>query len=387
LDYGVNFLNSLEENAIIFTNGDNDTFPLWYAQAVHDPYAREHMHRARDVAPGADALQAMDSAMEYKNKYLKGIRKDVSVANLSLLNTPWYIRQIRDKEGILFTYPDSAIDQMRVSKVQENLVVPGTAAAPGFVLNLEETPPWRENEPFYRVSDLAVMQIIKDNFGHRPIYFAVTCESFIGFEDYTRNEGMVARVVSVPGEDQVDAQRLLKNIDEIYEYRSIDDDRVYKDDNMRRLVLNYGSGFVRAANYFAELGDYTRAASYIERARIFIDDEIKLTEFYTRFYSVMKDWQKLDAFIENTIFPHPQGWRIYLSYVMSYLLENHTDDSIPYIEKGLLRFPNEQYFAQLAMHYAENYDKVPEMKALLTKVRSQLQYDITSYLAELDTIE
>lgn len=387
LDYGVNFLNSLEENAIIFTNGDNDTFPLWYAQAVHDPFAKEFVHAARDVSPGNDALKAMASAMEYKNKYLKGIRKDISIANLSLLNTPWYIRQIRDKEGILFSYPDSAIDQMRISRVQENLVVPGTAAAPGFVLKMEETPPWRENEPFYRVSDLAVMQIIKDNFGHRPIYFAVTCESFIGFEDYTRNEGMVARVVSIPGEDQVDAERLIKNIDEIYDYRSIDDDRVYKDDNMRRLVLNYGSGFVRAANHFAELGDYARAASYIERARIFIDDEIKLTEFYTRFYSGMKDWKKLDDFIENTVFAHPQGWRIYLSYVMSYLLEHHTDDSIPYIEKGLLRFPTEQYFAQLTLHYAETYNKVPEMKALLAKVRSQLQYDVSSFITELDSIE
>ena len=388
LDYGLNFLNSVEENAIIFTNGDNDTFPLWYTQAVKDPYAKENIYPARDVYPTQESKTAIAKAIDYKSKCLKGIRKDVSVANLSLLNTPWYIRQLRDQEGILFNIPDDQLDDLYPQKVKEPLVIPGPPDHPemGFTMSIPESAEWRENEPFYRISDLAVMQIVKDNYGKRPIYFAVTCESYINFNDYIRNEGMVGRIVSTPKEGQIDPERLLHNIDVVYNYRSIDNKKVYKDENMKRLVMNYGSGFVRAANYFVDNGNYPKALEYINKAKKFVDDELKLTEFYTNYYSKTGQWNKLDEFIDQYIAQHPEGWKIYLSYIIAHLVDNYPDQILTYLKKGFLLFPEQEYFAQLAVGYAQEYKEFDAIQKLLNEVRPKLQYDISGYQSDLEEL-
>ncbi|MDD5408342.1 MAG: tetratricopeptide repeat protein, partial [Candidatus Cloacimonas acidaminovorans] len=388
LDYGLNFLNSVEENAIIFTNGDNDTFPLWYAQAVEDPYSKENIYPARDVYPTKESKEAIAKAMEYKNKCLKGIRKDVSVANLSLLNTSWYIRQLRDQEGILFNIPDDQLDELEPRRIEEPLVIPGPPDNPsmGFTMDIPPTAEWRTNEPFYRVSDLAVMQIVKDNYGKRPIYFAVTCESYVNFNDYVRNEGMVGRIVSTPKEGQIDPERLLHNIDVVYNYRSIEDPRVYKDDNMRRLVMNYGSGFVRAANYYIDTGNYPKALEYINKAKKFVDDEIKLTEFYTNYYSKTGQWNKLDEFINRNLATHPEGWKIYLSYIIIHLVDNYPDKIITYLKKGFLLFPDQEYFAQFAVSYAQEYKEYDVIHKLLEEVAPKLQYDISGYQSDLEEL-
>lgn len=53
------------------------------------------------------------------------------------------------------------------------------------------------------------------------LFCAVTCESYINFNDYIRNEGMVGRIVSTPKEGQIDPERLLHNIDVVYQITAL----------------------------------------------------------------------------------------------------------------------------------------------------------------------
>lgn len=388
LDYGQNFLNSLEENAIIFTNGDNDTFPIWYAQAVHDPHAKEYLHKARDVYPTDASNQAIAKAMEFKNKYLKGIRKDVTVANLSLLNTPWYVKQLQDREGVIFNMSDDEINNMGRAYIGKSLFK--AEASPqrpemNIMLPLEDTPTWRKNEGGYRISDLAVLQIIKDNYGKRPIYFAVTCESMIGFDDYLRNEGMVNRLVHTKSEEreQVDVPRLVYNLDKVYEYRSIDDPRVYKDDNMLRLTMNYGAAFVRAATHFVRTKDFDKAKQYGERARSFVQDPTRLIEYYVSYYSGTGNWAELDKYIQNHVFTKPEGWQLYLGFVMQHLEEFYPDKVYHYYRTGLMQFPRELNIARyLAMYALENEEPQAAIN-LLRSVQQYLSYDVDEVVSYL----
>lgn len=301
LDYGQNILNSVDKNAIIFTNGDNDTFPVWYAQAVYDPAAYEYIPPSKDsvstdvnntiyknnINPTSETLANIERAMNFKNEQCSGIRKDVTIANLSLLNTPWYIHQLIDHEGIEFNIPDWHIDQCQDNPKSvlypkqvprdTKLTIKGTNPNDSFTITIKKG-------TILYVKDLAVIQIIKDNYGKRPIYFAVTTPDAIGFEEHLQNEGMVDRLVSTKGRNQFDMERLITNIDSVYSYRAVTDDTIYKDSNMRRLLNNYGAAFMRTSQFAHSQGDYANAIKYMEKAIDFISDKARFYDGLSQLY-------------------------------------------------------------------------------------------------------
>ncbi len=364
LDYGVNFLNSVEENAIIFTNGDNDTYPLWYAQAVRDPHAKQTpIHPSRDIYPTPESQQAISQAMNYKNTVLKGIRKDVTIANLSLLNTAWYIRQLREREGVIINWSE---EQLKSLDDRENLgyidllfqdshtyVAGDPAGEQKFTLDYTLDRNVSEQTNTFlplAAADYSVLQIVKDNFGKRPIYFAVTTESKGGFDEYLREEGMVSRLTHVKrpeGEENVDFERLITNIEQVYQYRSIDDDRVFKDENMKRLITNYGTSYLRASQHIAKTGDLDKALSYMQNAEKFIGRSIDKTQLYINAYAANGQLDELDTYIDQNILSQAEPLDAYIKYVLLTMKLYHPDLFVRYMEKLLLKYPNDIDLAAL----------------------------------------
>lgn len=237
-DYASNFLNSCEENAIIFTYGDNDTYPLWYAQEV------------------------------------EGIRTDVRVVNLSLIAVDWYInllrRKVNDSPAIKMTiskeayrgskrnfvryfnpneenpvYPlkdvikfigeEHPLDLMGGGKTESFLftqsaylpVDSSEVVKAGFVdpadttIQIARRVPVRLEQSLTK-DDIAVLDIIASNLWERPIYFAVTCrpDKLFGMQDYTQLEGLALRLVpfrsqSNPGYGMIGNGRVA--LDEFYD--------------------------------------------------------------------------------------------------------------------------------------------------------------------------
>jgi len=235
--YASNMLNSCEENAIIFTNGDNDTFPLWFLQEV------------------------------------EGIRKDVAVVNLSLLNTPWYWMQLKHGENkVPLAISDEEISQMTYGRMLDEELF----------FSVGELKTKFEAGSLLRVQDIGVLLIIKSNAWKRPVYFAVTVstQNKVGLDDYLVMEGLVFRLHDTVQKETINVDRTTYLLTEVYDYAGVYDPHVRKPRNTMRLLSNYAAAFSRAGQKLLESGESEKGLAMFDMARRIIPDDVGI-RYYT----------------------------------------------------------------------------------------------------------
>ncbi len=215
-DLAYNMLVALGERGILFTGGDNDTFPLWYIQEV------------------------------------RNFRKDVRIVNLSLLNTPWYIKQLKhDEPKIKISLSDDEIENLR-----------------GY---------YRPDGTIVTIKDVVMPIIIRDNIADRPVYYAITVTTSDqeGVKDKLIQEGLVKRIDMSLDQESIDVKAMERNFGEgVYRFRGLDDPTVYKDSDTVRLLTNYNACLYNLAQLFQRSGELEKARKYTEMIRSFPHDNL-----------------------------------------------------------------------------------------------------------------
>lgn len=372
-DYAYNLINSCKRNSIIFTNGDNDTFPLWFIQEV------------------------------------EGIRKDVRVVNLSLGNTDWYIHQILDNEPKLkLSYDHAAIDnRMTYNKKSANdpshridywskqakIVVPvlknkiaeskrALAVSADQVDNdntfsdslantkvLDEASrkvekaklahytnlfqvydallTWAEPRAggFMKTQDKLVIDLIQNN-PNTPIHFASTVgkSNFVGLEKYMEQEGMVYTLIRGTTEakdEKMNIESTLNLIDSVFKFRGLGDDTAFIGEETMRLLYNYNSIYLRLAIDLRSemmmdvrsklmLENMNKDTSAVETMKDANKNQIALLE-----KKIDKNAKIALRVMNLAIKQFPDSWRNYV--FASEVSEISGDDktAVKYLEKGI----------------------------------------------------
>ena len=309
-DFGANYLNTCEPNSIIFTNGDNDTFPLWYNQEV------------------------------------EGVRTDVRVCNLSYFQTDWYVDQMKSKAyesdplPITFTHDQYVQGKRDVIYLMEDPRLQGSVELqkaldfvkdenPRTKLEQADFAAYIPSKKLFMVVDkaavirnkvvepkdydkivdtlvidlgtknyitkdeLMILDMIASNNWKRPIYFAITVgrDKYMNLQDYFQLDGLAYKLVPIRTETdglnfgRVNSGLMYKNVIENFKWGNMEKPNVYIDENNARMMMNIRNTFNRLAETFVVEGNNEKATKVLDRCVELIPHKIVPYNYFSMMMS------------------------------------------------------------------------------------------------------
>jgi hypothetical protein len=306
-DIGANYLESTARGGILFTYGDNDSFPLWYIQDVEGVRTDVRVSNLSYIQAGWYIEMMRQKAYESDplpfslgpEKYIEGKRTQLPVDDR--INKPIPIEQIVEFAGsddksaqVDITGRGDYLNFLPVNKflidVDTTVVLGNGTVKPYFRDSIVSPMIWDYTESDAFKGDLAIMDMFAANDWKRPLYMSTTVPSsqYKGLEKFFVQEGLAYRIAPVqtgspePGEfGMMDPYVMYDNMMNKFRWGNAEKPSVYLDENNRRMFSNFRRLFGNLGKKFLESGDTARALEVVRKGLQIVPPEKMPNDFFS----------------------------------------------------------------------------------------------------------
>ncbi len=309
VDSAKNLLSSCAPNAILFTNGDNDTFPLWYVQEVegfrtdvrvavlsylNTDWYIDQMKRQSYKSDPLPISMENENYRQGTNDYLPYVEKEVVKNGMDLKQFINLVRQnyeglqVQSQAGRSFmSFPTKNF----FLTVDRNAVAQYKAVPADRMANVEPQIAFNVGKGALEKKHLVILDILANNNWKRPVYFSTTVNTsdFLNLDPYLQLEGLAYRIVPVKNPEAaaggetgyVEKDIMYDNMMNKFAWRNMDNPAIFYDENYLRFPSNARNMYGRLAMEYLKAGDQARTKAIVDQCFKVLPDKAIPYDYFT----------------------------------------------------------------------------------------------------------